>query len=139
MNKITLTGRLVRDAEIKSYPNTQIATFTLASNKKIKDKEEVLFIDCKAFARLAEIVDEFTEKGDKILIVGRLVLEKWQDKEGNEKSKYVIAVEELELLSNKKGSDESEPKKEQRSVKELTKSYKTIDVNSIVETDEIPF
>lgn len=148
MNKIILTGRLVRSAEIKTYPNTSIATFTLASNKKIKDKEEVLFIDCKAFGRVAEIIDEYVTKGDKILIEGRLVLEKWEDKEGAAKQKYVIAVEGLEMLSTRSNpNNESETpyptpdskKQSTKSVKEATKSYKTIDISNEIESDEIPF
>lgn len=148
MNKIILTGRLTRSAEIKTYPNTSIATFTLASNKKLKNKDEVLFIDCKAFGRVADIIDEYLTKGDKILIEGRLVLEKWEDKEGFTKQKYVIAVEGLEMLSTRNNpNNESEnpylapdsKKQSVKSVKEATKSYKTIDINNEIESDEIPF
>jgi single stranded DNA-binding protein len=60
INIATLTGRLVRDPILRNGDGgTLIGNFTLASNKRYKDKagavqEETAFLPCKAFGRWAE-------------------------------------------------------------------------------------
>ena len=80
-------GHLTADP-IMNYTsdNTPVINFSLACNRKYKKKdqtqgEEVLFVDCTAFGRTAELINQFFGKGGCIHIVGRLKLDKWQDKQ----------------------------------------------------------
>lgn len=102
LNKTILIGRLTRDPEFKTTPNNQLANFSLASNSKYKDKEEVSFFDCVAWGKLAEIIRDYAKKGKQILIEGRLKQESWDTPEGKKASKVFVIVEFMQLLGDPK-------------------------------------
>ena len=68
LNKVMLMGNLTRDPEIKYTPKgTAIAAFGLAVNRSYtlengEKREEVTFVDCEAYARLAEIIGEYCKR-----------------------------------------------------------------------------
>ena len=105
--KINGVVRLARDVEIRySQSGSAIANFSVVSSKKYKtqsgeQKEDVTFIDCTAFSRLAEICNQYLKKGSQIYIVGELKLDQWTDKDGNKKSKHSVVVENMTMLGGK--------------------------------------
>ena len=76
-----------------------MAEFGLACNRKFKaatgeDREEVTFVDCSAFGRTAEIINQYCTKGKPIFVEGRLKYDTWEDKHGGGKrSKLTVVVE----------------------------------------------
>ena len=72
-NKVTLIGRLVRDAELK-YTNSgkAAANFTLAVDRGFGDKKETDFIKCVAWDKQAESIANFTKKGSLVLVEGSI-------------------------------------------------------------------
>lgn len=110
LNQVTLLGNLTRDVEMKFLPsNTAVANTGLALNRKWKDaqgqtKEEVCFVDIAAFGKQAEVVNQYCHKGDLLLVVGRLKLDQWDDKNGGGKrSRLSVVVESLQLMPKKDG------------------------------------
>lgn len=107
MNKVILIGNLTRDPALRYLPSqTPVASFGLAVNRKFKKQdgthgEDVLFIDCDAFSRAADTINQYVKKGDPIVIVGRLQLESWE-KDGQQRSKHKVVVEEFQFLGGKK-------------------------------------
>ena len=97
INQVILTGRLTRDAEIKQVGEHTIAEFSLAIGHV---KDAVSFIDCKAWNRTAEIVQQFTSKGKEVAVVGEFRQERWE-KDGQKRSKVVVSVNKLKLLGSK--------------------------------------
>lgn len=83
MNNVTLMGRLTKAPELK-YTNTgtSYCNFTLAVNKpKMKDKEqETNFINCTAWNKTAETICNWLEKGNRVVVLGRLDVSKKDDK-----------------------------------------------------------
>lgn len=109
-NKIILVGNLTRDPQLKYLPSQMaVAEFGLAVNHKYRtkngeDREEVLFVDCSAFGRTAEIVNQYCQKGKQILVEGRLKYETWEDKQGGGKrSKHSVSVDNVQLLGGRDG------------------------------------
>ncbi|ARR02184.1 single-stranded DNA-binding protein [Campylobacter vicugnae] len=103
-NKIILTGNLSKDITLKSNSNITIANTTIAVNRKLKNQngdtsEEVLFIDITFFGRQAEIANQYLNKGSKVLIEGRLKYDTWKDQNGQNRSKHLVIVESMEMLS----------------------------------------
>jgi len=135
-NKVILLGNLTRDVEIR-YTNSgvAIASFGLATNRKFKgqdgqQKEEVMFIDVKAFGRTGEIANQFLRKGSKVLVEGRLVLEQWEDKYGAKKSRHSVAVENLKMLDTNTQSDNNN----------VGYSKSELDIPEVeIDKDEAPF
>jgi single-strand DNA-binding protein len=106
-NKIMLMGNLTRDPELKYLPsNTPVCEFGLACNRKFRRAdgeagEEVLFVDCAAFARTAEVINQYLRKGRPIFIEGRLKLDRWQDKDGNNRSKHTVVIENFQFVDSR--------------------------------------
>lgn len=64
----TILGRVVRK-ELKLLPTgKQVLNFSVAVNKKYKEKETTVFFDCVAWEKTAEIVDKFFDKGNMIFL-----------------------------------------------------------------------
>lgn len=100
MNKIELMGRLTKDVEMKMTKNKkEVYTFTLAVPRKM-DKETVDFIDCIAFAKLGEIIEKYTSKGNKIIVCGSLEINHYEDKDGNKRVAPTIVVDDFYFTSN---------------------------------------
>lgn len=105
-NETILIGNLVANAELHyTEGGTSIANFTLAVNSKMKEREEVLFMPCVVFGKLSDVVVKYTQKGKSILVTGRLVEEKWENTEGQKRSKIKLYVTQLRLLGSSSSPD----------------------------------
>ena len=101
-NKVTLIGRLTRDADLKyTTTGTAIAAVSLASNRSVKKQDnwetEVSYFDANIYGRMAENLKPYLLKGKMILIAGRLKQDRWE-KDGQKFSRIKIEVEEVQLL-----------------------------------------
>ena len=101
-------GNLTRDPETRVTPNgTAICKIGLAVNRKWKDasgemREDVLFIDCDAFAHTANAIQKYTHKGDPILVEGRLKLDQWDDKTtGEKRNRHGVVIESVQFLGER--------------------------------------
>lgn len=114
MNKIILTGRLTRDAELRyTTSNVAVSNFSLAVNRDFKNQDgeyEVDFINCVAYRKLAETIAEYTRKGDKLGVDGRLQVRTYDNNEGKKVYVTEVVVNGIEFLEAKK--DKSASKEE---------------------------
>ena len=63
-NKVILAGNLTRDPELRTTTGgTSVAKFGLAVNRKFKDQETTCFVDCVAFGKQAELIDQYLGRG----------------------------------------------------------------------------
>jgi single-strand DNA-binding protein len=111
-NKVILLGRLTRDPELRYTPGgTAVATFGLAVNNRIKQgedwKEETCFIDIVAFGRQAENCSEYLSKGSAVLVDGRLKYSKWEDKEGQTRTKLEVVANNVQFMPKSQGGSGS--------------------------------
>lgn len=113
-NKVLLMGHLTRDPETKVTPGTTVCTFGLANNRKFKggngeQREEVLFVDCTAFGRTAEVIGQYFAKGKPIFVEGRLKLDQWDDKQtGAKRSKITVVVDSFQFVGGQDGDGEKQ-------------------------------
>lgn len=108
LNKVLLIGNLTRDVELRySTGGSAISKLGLAANRRWKDKntgetkDEAMFIDVTVFGRSAEIANQYLKKGSKVLVEGRIQLERWVDANGQNRSKHGIVAENLQFLDSK--------------------------------------
>jgi single-strand DNA-binding protein len=111
VNRVILIGNLTRDPALKYLPNqTAVAEFGLAINHKYKtasgeQREDVCFVDCTAFGKPGEIINQYCQKGKQIYIEGRLKYDTWEDKNGGGKrSKHSVIVENFQFLGGRDGA-----------------------------------
>ncbi|HEX4124908.1 MAG TPA: single-stranded DNA-binding protein [Tepidisphaeraceae bacterium] len=107
-NKVILVGNLTRDPQLRYLPSQMaVVDFGLAVNHRFRtktgeDREEVCFIDCSAFGKGAEIINQYCTKGRPLLVEGRLKYDTWEDKQGGGKrSKHVVVVDNFQLLGGR--------------------------------------
>jgi len=110
LNKVMLMGNLTRDPELRYTPNNQaVANIGMAINrtwfnKQTNEKqEETTFVDCEAWGRTAEVINQYLKKGRPIYIEGRLKLDQWQDKDGGNRSKLKIVIENFQFIDFRGG------------------------------------
>jgi single-strand DNA-binding protein len=110
LNRVMLMGNLTRDPELRYTPsNTAVANIGLAINRRWKDQqgqqqEETTFVDCEAWGRTAEVLNQYLKKGRPVYLEGRLRLDQWQDKEGQNRSKLKVVVETFQFIDSKQGA-----------------------------------
>ena len=100
-------GNLTRDPELKQTPSNQsVAQIGLAVNRKFKGrdgdmKEETTFVDCEAWGRTAETMSKYLSKGKPVFVEGRLKLDQWQDKDGNNRSKLKVVIDTFQFVDSR--------------------------------------
>jgi single-strand DNA-binding protein len=109
-NRITLVGNLTRDPEIRYVDGggKAVTKFALAVNRKSKAGDETMFIDIVAWDRLGEICNQYLKKGMSTLVEGRLVIRKYDDKDGNKRTAVEVVASDMQMLDSKgRGNGES--------------------------------
>ena len=86
VNKVILIGNVGRDPELR-----YTASGTAVTN----------WHRCVAWARLAEIINQYAPKGKQLYLEGRLQTRQWDDKDGNTKYTTEIVIEEMKLLGGR--------------------------------------
>lgn len=114
LNKVTLIGNLGNDPEVRSTPGgNRVATMSLATsrswndqsgNKQEKTEWHRLVVWNTKGSQLADIVEKYVKKGDKIYVEGRIEYRQWQDKENQTRYSTEINVRELIMLGGGRGS-----------------------------------
>ncbi len=114
LNKTMLIGNLTRDVELKYIPSgAAVANFGLAINRQYKNSEgekveEVCFIDIVAWNRLAEVAGEYLLKGSPVFIEGRLQMDKWEQDDGQKRSKLKVVAQNIQFLGGKTDAEEKD-------------------------------
>lgn len=108
-NKIFLSGRLVRDPEVRYSQGenaTCVARYTLASDRKYSkaDDKQTDFINCVAFGKSGEFAEKYLKKGTKILVIGRIQTGSYE-KDGKKVYTTDVVVEEHEFCESKNSGE----------------------------------
>jgi single-strand DNA-binding protein len=113
LNKVTLIGNLGNDPEVRSTSGgNRVATFSLATSRSWNDaagakQEKTEWHRCVVWntksSQLADIVERYVKKGDKIYVEGRIEYRQWQDKDGQTRYSTEINVRELIMLGAPRG------------------------------------
>jgi single-strand DNA-binding protein len=108
LNKVTLIGNLGSDPELRSTPGgNRVAQFSLATSRTWNDaagakQEKTEWHRCVVWntkgSQLADIVERYVKKGDKLYVEGRIEYRQWQDKDGQTRYSTEINVRELIML-----------------------------------------
>ena len=100
-------GNLTRDPELKSTPSgLSVASFGIATNRKYKDQDETIFVDVTAFGKTAETIAKYFDRGNPIMLEGRLKLDQWESKEGEKRSKLGVILENFTFVRGGEYRDE---------------------------------
>ena len=108
VNKCIFIGRLTDDPSVRYMPNGDpVANFSIAVNEKYKDKsgeqrEKTEYIRVVAYRRTAEIIGQYTRKGSKLYVEGKLQTRKWTDNNGVDRYTTEIIADSVQLLDSRR-------------------------------------
>ncbi len=113
INRVILIGRLVKDPDLRyTQGGTSVASFSIANNRSYvasgEKKEIVSYFNCVAWGKLGELIVQYTKKGHRIGIEGRLQQRSWEDQSGNKRSTVEVIVENFQFLTPKDAGGASE-------------------------------
>lgn len=108
MNKCMLIGRLVRDCETKEVGQTSLTKFSIAVTRQFK-KDETDFINCQAWGKTGEIIQQYIKKGDAIAITGNIRTGSY-DKDGKKVYTTDIIVESFDFINGNKADNNNSNK-----------------------------
>jgi len=109
-NKVILGGNLTRDPQLSYTPNQKaVVEFGLAINRKWKregqEHNDVCFVDCVAFGKTGENINQYLGKGDPLFIEGELKFDQWTAQDGTKRSKHKVAVQSFQFIGGKSNQD----------------------------------
>ena len=100
INTITITGRVTAKPEAKSVKGrkekTTVAKFNIAVNK---NEDTTFFFPVVAWGPLAEALDKYVNKGDKITVSGYLAYDEWKNDDGEKRSRVSIVAQSVEFMT----------------------------------------
>lgn len=103
LNKAILTGRLTKDADLRSTPTgTEVTSFTLAVDGL---KDNTNFINCVAWNNQAKFITTYCKKGSLVAIEGRLQTRNYDRKDGTKATATEVIVERVENYTPKANTE----------------------------------
>ena len=110
MNQVTIMGRLTRDPEL-TYNNTTgnaMCRFTVAVDRRLsREKKQEMesrnqptadFISCVCWGRLAESVNNFTARGKRIIVEGRIQTGSYEGQDAVRRYTTDVVASNVEFL-----------------------------------------
>ncbi|MFT4604814.1 MAG: single-strand DNA-binding protein [Rhodothermales bacterium] len=110
INKVILVGNIGQDPELRyTGSGTAVCNIRLATNESYKDAsgdwiERTEWHSIVAWARLAEICNEYLHKGSQVYFEGSLQTRSYEDRDGNTKYTTEIKAKEMMMLGGREES-----------------------------------
>ena len=106
MNLTILTGNIATDIELRQVGDTVVTSINLAVRDNFK-KDTTHFIRVEAWGKTAELLNQYCSKGSKIGVEGSLKVDKFKDKEGNNREVTKVNASRVEFLDSKGSNNDS--------------------------------
>jgi|TARA_B100002051_G_C16603792_1_gene569479 single-strand DNA-binding protein len=114
VNKVILVGNLGQKPEIRYTKDSKpIASFSIATSESWKDKttgdmvEKTEWHNVTFFGRIAEVAEQYLDKGSKVFVEGKLQTDKWEDENGNKRSATKIIGNNMQMLDSRGSNNTS--------------------------------
>lgn len=151
-NQVILVGNLARDPELRTTQSGQsVASFAVATNRVWTDQngqqqEQADFHNIVAWAKLAELADQYLNKGRRVMIVGRLQTRSWEGDDGKKNYRTEIIANEINFLDGPgdgdgggRSSSDSSKAKPKPKKDDDKQDVEIEDLDENVDLSEIPF
>lgn len=165
VNKVILIGNLGQDPELRyTGSGTAVCNMRLATNESYTDRDgnqvdRTEWHNVVTWARLAEICNEYLQKGSQVYFEGSLQTRSWEDRDGNTRYTTEVKAREMMFLDGNRdgapsgdgGFDQSRPdhfdqrqqgggpSQQQRAPQQSKQSQESQDEETFEPDDELPF
>ena len=141
LNKVMIIGRLTRDPEARTTAQgTNVTSFSIATSFEWttpggERQKKVEYHNIVAWRKLGEICAQYLQKGKKVYAEGRIQTRSYTDKEGNQKNRTEIILDNMIMLDSKSANYPSTPSSD--TLKETPQ--KTEEQKEEINIEEVPF
>ena len=110
-NKIIIVGNLGRDPELRYTPQgTAVCNFSMATTEKRRDKsgeyqDVTTWFRVTVWDKKAEVAAKYLQKGSQVYIEGRLKLDEWTDRDGNNRTTLDVTATDMQFVGSGAGRD----------------------------------
>ena len=108
INRVTITGNLTRDPELRSTPSgTSVCGLRVAVNSRRKDGstgewvDKPNYFDVTVWGAQGENCANYLSKGRPVAVDGRLDWREWEDKQGNKRQSIDIIADTVQFLGSR--------------------------------------
>lgn len=118
LNSVVIAGNLTKDPIFRQTTSgTPVVNFSIASNRRFKDKnedwkEDVCYVGIVAWNRLADSCKDRLKKGNAVLVDGELQSRTFKTEDGTNRTIVEIKARRIQFL-NKKGTGVASDKEDE--------------------------
>lgn len=104
LNKVFLMGNLTRDPELRYTPaGAAVVNLGLAVNRYFKSKDgqnqkDTCFINVIVWGQMAEVCNQYLQKGRQVIVEGRLQSRNWKDNEGKNRTTIEVKADNVQFM-----------------------------------------
>lgn len=101
INHVTLHGRFTDVPQLrKTNSGKSVCTFTLAVDRMNRE-DPADFINCVAWERTAEFINNYFTRGQEAAIEGRLANRQYEDRDGNKRYATEVIIQTIDFCGSK--------------------------------------
>ena len=115
VNKVIILGNLGNDPEVRYMPNGEpVANISIATRETWNDKntgekrEKTEWHRVVAYRKTVEIIGQYTRKGSKLYVEGKLQTRKWTDNNGVDRYTTEIIADSVQLLDSRRDDQDGQ-------------------------------
>lgn len=98
-NKAVIGGNLTKDPELRfTSTGKAVCEFTLAINRRRGTTDSVDFVSVTAWEDLAHIIADHKQKGDGVIVEGRVRYDAWEAPDGSKRSKVTVVAQNVQFM-----------------------------------------
>ena len=130
MNVLNIIGNLTRDPESRQVGDKTVCNFTVAVNRRQKDKDGnnvADFFRISAWGKIGETCQKYLTKGRKVGVTGSVSVHPYTAQDGTAKASLEVFASDVEFLSPGNNGEQSAP------------AQASASAPIPVETEELPF
>lgn len=148
LNRAQLIGNVTREPEVRQTSGGQtVASFAIATNRVWTDKagqkqEQADFHNVVVWGKLAEICQQYVQKGRKVFVEGRMQTRDWEGEDGVKRYRTEIVVENLILLDRSgapSGDNENFQRESNSAAVKKTDAPVAAEKEEEMSLDDLPF
>ena len=110
INRVELLGRVGKDPEMRYTSNgTAVTNLSLATDRQRKDGESTTdWHRVVCWAKLAETINQYVAKGDRLYVTGRLVYDSYEGEDGQRRYYTEVHARDVVFLDSRNGQRDTE-------------------------------
>jgi len=145
-NKVIIVGNLGRDPELRYTPQgTAVCNFSVATTEKRRDKsgdfqDVTTWFRVTLWEKKAEVAAKYLQKGKPVYIEGRLKIDEWTDRDGNNRYTLDVTATDMQFIGSASDRDSGYSQEEpDMEAVEAPSSAASAAAGGSTADDDIPF